>query len=378
MKIKLHQITVKDVFNGYKDHGDDNGVVGYGSKLDIRPPYQRNFVYDLNQAKSVMNTVLNNFPLNVMYWVINGENSYEVLDGQQRTLSVMQFLDHKFPITWNGQTMYVDSLPDDLYDRVINYEFMIYWCEGTDSEKLNWFRTVNIAGEKLTDQELRNVAYVGPWLNDAKRHFSKRNCVAKKLADPYVKGDPNRQELLERALKWISEEKGIVIDEYMAQHRSNDDADELWQYWQDIIRWVQKIFPTYHNQMKGLDWGGFYSTYRKNKYNSTKLNVDIDNLLQDDEIKSAKGIWQYELTKDYEPNATRYLHLRTFSDADKHKKYKEQNGICPICKAEGLDKTWKLSEMEGDHVIPWSKGGKTEYSNLEMLCKKHNESKGNR
>ncbi|MFM9785331.1 DUF262 domain-containing protein, partial [Streptomyces scabiei] len=149
--------------------------------FDIRPPYQRNFVYDLDQAKSVMNTVLNNFPLNVMYWVLNGKNSYEVLDGQQRTLSVMQFLDHKFPITWNGQTMYVDSLPDDLYDRVINYEFMIDWCEGTDSEKLNWFRTVNIAGEKLTDQELRNVAYVGPWLNDAKRHFSKRNCVAKKL-----------------------------------------------------------------------------------------------------------------------------------------------------------------------------------------------------
>lgn len=378
MKIKLHQITVKDVFYGYKDRGDDNGIVGYGSKLDIRPPYQRNFVYDLNQEKSVMNTVLNNFPLNVMYWVLNGPNSYEVLDGQQRTLSVMQFLDHKFPITWNGQTMYVDSLPNDLYDRVINYKFMIYWCEGTDSEKLNWFRTVNIAGEKLTDQELRNVAYVGPWLNDAKRHFSKRNCAAKQLSDPYVKGDPNRQELLERALKWISEEKGIVIDEYMAQHRSNDDADELWQYWQDIIRWVQKIFPTYHSQMKGLDWGGFYNAYRKNKYNSTKLNVDIDKLLQDDEIKLTKGIWQYELTKDYEPNATRYLQLRTFSDADKHKKYKEQNGICPICKAEGLDKTWKPSEMEGDHVIPWSKGGKTEYSNLEMLCKKHNESKGNR
>ncbi|MFT8766725.1 MAG: DUF262 domain-containing protein, partial [Lentilactobacillus hilgardii] len=262
MKIKLCQIKVKDIFTGYEDRGDDNGVVGYEGKLDIRPPFQRNFVYDSDQAKAVMNTVLNGFPLNVMYWVVDGSKHYEVLDGQQRTLSVMQFLDHKFPIVWNGQTMYVDSLPNDLYDRVMNYKFMIYWCEGTDSEKLDWFRTVNIAGEKLTSQELRNIAYVGPWLSDAKRHFSKRNSAAKKLADPYIKGDPNRQELLEKALKWISGSQGITIDEYMAQHRSNDDADELWQYWQDIIRWVQKIFPTYHKQMKGLDWGGFYNTYR--------------------------------------------------------------------------------------------------------------------
>ncbi|MCK8625212.1 DUF262 domain-containing protein [Apilactobacillus sp. M161] len=377
MKIKLHQIPVKDIFKGYKDRGDDRGVVGYDNKLDIRPPYQRNYVYDLDQARSVINTILNNYPLNIMYWVINGNDSYEVLDGQQRTLSVMQFLDHKFSIEWDGQNMYVDSLPDDLYNVLINYKFMIYWCEGSDSEKLSWFKTVNIAGEELTNQELRNITYVGPWLSDAKRHFSKRSCVAKKLSDKYITGDPNRQELLEKALKWISDKQGISINEYMAINCSKNDANELWQYWQDVINWVKKIFPNYHKQMKGLHWGDLYNKYNKNKYNSSEINNDIDKLIQDDEIKSIKGIWQYELAKSYEPNAKKFLNLRTFSIAAKNKKYKEQNGICPICKSEGLNKKWNLSEMEGDHIIPWSKGGKTEYSNLEMLCKKHNESKGN-
>ena len=160
MDIELKMVPVKDVFDGYKDKGDDNGVIGYHGQLDIRPPYQRNFVYKPTEAKAVINTVLHDFPLNVMYWVVDGPNSYEVLDGQQRTLSIMQFLDHKFSIDWEGQTMYVDALPNDLYDRLMNYQLMVYWCKGTDSEKLSWFRTVNIAGERLTSQELRNIAYV--------------------------------------------------------------------------------------------------------------------------------------------------------------------------------------------------------------------------
>ena len=377
MEIELKQIPVKDVYNGYKDSGED-GVVGYQGQLNIRPPYQRNFVYDLPEAKAVINTVLHGFPLNVMYWVVDGNNHYEVLDGQQRTLSIMQFLDHKFPIQWDGQTMYVDSLPDDLYNNLMDYNLMVYWCSGTDSEKLAWFKTVNIAGEQLTSQELRNITYVGPWLSDAKRHFSKRGCVASKLADRYVKGDPNRQELLETALKWIADAQDTTIDDYMAQHKSDDDADELWQYWQKVINWLQMVFPQDYKEMKGLDWGLLYNQYHKNDYNSSKIDKDIAQLIDDDEIKKKKGIWQYELAvNSNEAGATKYLNLRGFAKDMMRKKLKEQDGHCPMCIAEGNEKVYTLSEMEGDHITPWSKGGKTEYDNLQMLCKRHNRLKSN-
>lgn len=376
MKIELKQIPVKDVYDGYKDSGED-GVVGYQGQLNIRPPYQRNFVYDLPEAKAVINTVLHGFPLNVMYWVVDGPDSYEVLDGQQRTLSIMQFLDHKYSIEVDGSTMYVDSLPDDLYDKIMNYQLMIYFCDGTESEKLAWFKTVNIAGEKLTNQELRNSAYTGPWLSDAKRHFSKRGCAAKLIADRYVKGDPIRQELLEKALGWIADSRKTTIEDYMAQHKSDEDADELWQYWQKIFNWVSMTFPAYYKEMKGLDWGSLYLKYHdKDGINSTKMDNDISKLIVDDEIKKKKGIWQYELAKSTnEPGATKYLNLRGFDDKDKRRKYKEQGGHCPMCEQEGIDKVWEYKEMEGDHITPWSQGGRTEYSNLQMLCKKHNRQK---
>ena len=377
MEIELKQIPVKDVYDGYKDSGED-GVVGYQGQLNIRPPYQRNFVYDLPEAKAVINTVLHGFPLNVMYWVVDGNNHYEVLDGQQRTLSIMQFLDHKFPIQWDGQTLYVDSLPDDLYNNLMDYNLMVYWCSGTDSEKLAWFKTVNIAGEQLTSQELRNITYVGSWLSDAKRHFSKRGCVASKLADHYVKGDPNRQELLETALKWIADAQDTTIDDYMAQHKSDDDADELWQYWQKVINWLQMVFPRVYKDMKGLEWGFLYNQYHKNDYNSSKIDKDIAQLIDDDEIKKKKGIWQYELAVNSdEVGATKYLNLRGFPKDMMRKKLKEQDGHCPMCLEEGNEKVYTLSEMEGDHITPWSEGGRTEYDNLQMLCKRHNRLKSN-
>lgn len=370
MKIEPRQIKVREVFESYADNGDD-GVFAYGGRLAIRPPYQREFVYDNKQAEAVVQTVLKGFPLNVMYWVKVGNDSYEVLDGQQRTLSVMQYLKHQFSIMLAGQKYYWDALPDDKYNAIMNYEFMIYICEGEESEKLEWFKVVNIAGEKLTDQELRNSVYTGKWLSDAKRYFSKRNCAAKLLSDKYVTGDPNRQELLEKALKGICDHQEIrEITEYMARHKSDTDADELWQYFQDVIHWTEKIFPKYYADMKGLDWCHFYNTYSHNTYNSSEMGKEVKRLHEDEEIQRPKGIYEFLLCRDADPYAGRLLNLRNFEKRDKMAAYSKQRGVCPVCR-----KHFEFEEMEGDHIKPWSKGGHTIPDNCQMLCKNCNQKK---
>ena len=370
MKIEPKSIKVKDVFKGYSDNGDD-GVFAYGGMLAIRPPYQREFVYDLEQSESVIHTVLKGFPLNVMYWVKTRNDHYEILDGQQRTLSIMRYLDHKFSIVLDEQSYYCDSLPDDKYDKIMGYEFMVYICEGEESEKLDWFKVVNIAGEKLTDQELRNSVYTGEWLSDAKRHFSKRNCAAKQLSDRYIIGDPNRQELLEKVLKGICENQGInEITEYMSMHKSDKDADELWQYFQDVIHWIEKIFPNYYSDMKGLDWCRLYNKYHTLTYNSSVMISETRRLHEDEDVQKTKGIYEYLLSREIDPYAGRFLNLRAFDERDKVAAYSRQNGICPIC-----GKHFKFEEMEGDHIKPWSKGGHTTLDNCQMLCKACNGQK---
>lgn len=374
MNIEPRKIKIRDVFQNYADNGDD-GVFAYGGRLAIRPAYQREFVYNLEQAEAVIQTVLKGYPLNVMYWVKTGEDCYEVLDGQQRTLSVMQYLRHQFPITLDGKKFYWDALPDDKYNRIMDYEFMIYVCEGAESEKLEWFRVVNIAGEKLTEQELRNSVYTGAWLSDAKLHFSKRNCAAKKLSDKYITGDPNRQELLEKALKGICEFQQIKdITEYMAQHKSDPDADELWQYFQDVIHWTEKIFPQYYRDMKGLDWCHLYNRYHENYYNSAVMAAEVKRLHEDTfEVQKPKGIYEFLLCRDIDPYAGRLLNLRAFEEKDKQAAYSRQNGICPVC-----GQHFEYDEMEGDHILPWSKGGKTTGENCQMLCKPCNGKKSDK
>ncbi len=370
MKIVPKQIKVREVLDSYADNGDD-GVFAYGGRLAIRPPYQREFVYDNEQAEAVIQTVLKGFPLNVMYWVRVGNDRYEVLDGQQRTLSVMQYLKHQFSITLDGKKYYWDALPDDKYNAIMNYEFMVYICEGEESEKLEWFKVVNIAGEKLSDQELRNSVYTGEWLSDAKRYFSKRNCAAKLMSDKYITGDPNRQELLEKALKGICEYQGIKeITEYMALHKSDADADELWQYFQDVIHWVEKIFPKYFSDMKGLDWCHLYNTYHDRAYNSSQMSKEVKRLHEDDEVQKNKGIYEFLLCRDTDPFAGRLLNLRTFDKRDKMAAYSRQDGFCLVC-----HKHFEYDEMEGDHIKPWSKGGQTTPDNCQMLCKSCNAKK---
>lgn len=373
MKIESKSIRVKDVFKGYADNGE-NGVFAYDGKLAIRPAYQREFVYDSKQAESVIHTVLKGFPLNVMYWVKIGGDRYEVLDGQQRTLSIMQYLDHQFPISIDGNTYYWDALPDDKYQAITNYELMVYICEGEESEKLDWFRVVNIAGEKLTEQELRNSVYTGTWLTDAKKYFSKRKCAAKGLADKYIKGDPMRQDLLEKALEGICEYKGMKdVTEYMALHKADADADELWQYFQEVIHWVTRVFPQYYADMKGLAWCHYFNKYHNNTYNSAEMRDEVKRLHEDEDVQSNTGIYEYLLSREENPFAERALRLRTFDKRDKMAAYSRQNGICPIC-----GQHFDFEEMEGDHIKPWSKGGETLPDNCQMLCRECNAKKSNR
>lgn len=261
MNISMNNIAIRDVVGGYQDKGE-GGVSGYGGLLDIRPPYQREFVYKDDQKKAVIDTIFKGFPLNVMYWVKNPDGRYEVLDGQQRTISFCSYVSGDFSVPdGNGNAIYFPNLPQDRKDAFLDYKLSIYICEGSDSEKLNWFRIVNIAGARLTDQELRNAVYAGPWLSDAKRYFSKNGCAAYQIGSRYMTGQPIRQDYLETALKWIVDSddvkaKGISsIEEYMGRYQDERNANELWLYFKGVIDWVDTLFGTkhYRKEMDGLD-----------------------------------------------------------------------------------------------------------------------------
>lgn len=360
MKIELHEIPVRDLVEGYRD-SQEEGVTGYGGRLDIRPKYQREFVYRDKQRDAVIETLRRGFPLNVMYWVRNAEDSFEVLDGQQRTVSICQYVVGDFSI---GEE-YFHTLTDDQQTQILDYKLMVYFCEGTDSEKLDWFRTINIAGERLTDQELRNAVYTGPWLTSAKRFFSKSGCAAKALADKYVKVDTIRQELLELALKWIS---GGNIRQYMADHQRDANANALWLYFQQVVAWVQATFPTYRREMKGLPWGELYNAFKDAPLDTAALEAEVARLMQDDEVQKKAGIYEYVLTRD-----ERKLNLRAFDRSTARTAYERQGGICPSC-----GKHFAIEQMEADHVTPWSQGGKTLPDNCQMLCRDCNRRKSDK
>ena len=367
MKIDLHKISVRDVVAGYIDSAEE-GVVAYDGKLDIRPKYQREFVYTGKQREAVITTINNGFPLNVMYWMVKEDGNYEVLDGQQRTISIAQYVNGNFYINDGPLEKYFHNLTDDEQNRILDYELMIYFCEGTDKERLDWFRIVNIAGQKLTDQELRNAVYTGPWLSDAKLKFSKTNCAAYLLSNDggqLVPGSPIRQELLETALAWINNGQ---IENYMATHQHADNADELWQYYQEVLSWVRRTFTKYRSEMKNVQWGELYNEYKNNKYSASKLEAEISELMLDDEVNKKSGIYNYVLNKD-----EKYLILRAFTPKQKTEAYEKQKGICPICK-----KHFEFNEMEGDHITPWIEGGKTLSENCQMLCKNDNRRKSSK
>lgn len=357
MKIELKEITVRQLTDGYEDNNED-GVVGYGGKLDIRPPYQREFIYKDKQRDAVIDTIIKEFPLNVMYWAVREDGNYEIIDGQQRTVSVCQFVEGDF--SFNNR--YFHNLQNDEQEQILNYKLMIYFCSGADSEKLEWFKTINIAGEKLTDQELRNAVYSGSWVTDAKRYFSKNGCPAYGLGSDYMSGSPIRQDYLETVIKWVSKDD---IEGYMATNQHKPNANSLWLYFQSVIAWVQATFPTYRKEMKGIAWGELYNAFKKQELDPKILEDEISKLMEDEDVTNKKGIYTYVLDRK-----EKSLNIREFSKNQKREAYERQKGICPVCKEH-----FEIDEMEADHITPWHEGGKTSTENCQMLCKEDNRRK---
>jgi hypothetical protein len=357
MKIESKEIKVRELTENYQDNAE-NGVVGFGGKLDIRPPYQREFIYKDKQKEAVIETVTKNFPLNVMYWAVQENGGFEVIDGQQRTISICQFVEGDFSVKIGNfsQPRAFHNLQKDVQEQILNYKLMVYFCSGSDSEKLEWFKTINIAGEKLTDQELRNAVFSGSFVSDAKRYFSKNGCAAYGLGSNYLNGSPIRQEYLETAIDWIS---GGEIENYMSKNQHEPNANELWLYFQSVINWTKTTFSKYRKEMKGLAWGEFYNEFKDKKFDHKKLEEEISQLMQDEDVTSKKGIYEFVLTRK-----EKHLNIRAFSDNQKRESFEKQKGICVKCESE-----FKLEEMEADHINPWHLGGKTAQENCQMLCK---------
>ena len=372
MNITKTEITVRELSQGYKDDGD-GGVFACNDRLVVRPAYQREFVYKDKQRNAVIESVMKSRPLNLIYWSRTGENTFEVLDGQQRTISICQYINGDFPVKINGNDKFYHNLSEEEKRQILDYKLDVYVCDGDEKEKLEWFEIVNVAGVVLTKQELLNAAYTGPWLADAKNYFSKRNCVAALMSDGYLKGSPIRQELLEKVLGWIADRDGLESGQaYMATHQHDADANDLWLYFQSVINWAKMLFP---NQRKNVtdaqDWGLLYNKYHTRSYNSNELEAKTKELMLDDDVTKKSGIIPY-LLSDRTRFDEKHLSIRAFSVSQKLKAYERQNHRCAICERKGELTEYPFEEMHGDHILPWSKGGHTTDDNLQMLCRRCN------
>ena len=368
MNIELHKIKIRELTEGYVDD-PEQGVRAYGGKLDVRPAYQREFVYKEKERNAVISTVMKGFPLNVMYWAKRDDGTFEVMDGQQRTISICRYFAGDF--AWGEADIavkYFHRQLEDVRKKFLDYELMVYFCEGSPTEKIDWFKVINIAGLKLTDQEMRNAVYSGPWVGDAKRYFSKPGCVASKIGSKYLNGSADRQEYLETAIEWmVNSAKDKAIEDYMSIHQGDGEAVELWLHFQKVVNWIETLFPKYRKEMKGLEWGRLYREFGERNYNPDALEKNVLALMADKEVQTKKGIYEYLLSGGSRPEK---LSLRTFDEDEKRSKYEEQKGVCARCGSH-----FEYEEMQGDHIIPWSKGGKTEYENLQMLCRRCNNRK---
>lgn len=386
MKTELHtEITIKEICEGFTyNELEGKGLFGLSGKLTIQPEYQRNYIYaDGKKDVAVIDSIIKGYPLGILYFVKTGADSYEVLDGQQRITSFGRYVIGKFAVKVNGMENYFTGLAEDLQEKILNTKLLIYVCEGTESEIKEWFKTINIAGVPLNDQELLNAIYSGKFVTAAKKEFSNSQNSNIQKWSAYIKGDVKRQDFLSCALDWVS--KGNK-ETYMSEHRNNDDISELRNYFTSVIDWVSSVFKTVEKEMCGLKWGELYEQYHETPYNPEDVDKKVKALYSDGAVKNRSGIFEYVLGGCTE---TKLLNIRIFEDRDKRIVYEkqtkeaEENGIsnCPFCAISDTPnkiKIWKLAEMDADHVSAWSKGGATDISNCQMLCRPHNIAKGNK
>lgn len=389
MKTELKMYTVKELCEGFEyNELEGKGLFGLNGKLTIQPEYQRNYIYaDGKKDVAVIDSILKGYPLGLIYFNKVGDEQYEVLDGQQRITSIGRFLTNKFAIKLNSLEQIFKGLADDLQTKILNYELLVYVCEGEESEIKKWFETINIAGEPLNSQELLNAIYSGPFVTAAKTVFSNSQNTNINKWSAYINGNVIRQEYLEVALNWISSKHNQSISEYMSVHRQDLNIQEMKLYFDTIIDWINNTFDKVTPQMKGLEWNRLYEEYHLKPYNKADLNALVNKLLSDEYVTDKKGVYEYALSGQ-SPNLVKLLNIRVFEKKDKQKAYDRQTKLaqekgcsnCPVC-AHGNNsnksKIWKITEMDADHVSAWSKGGATDLSNCEMLCKSHNRAKGN-
>lgn len=384
MEIIKTNITIRELCEDYTNDTEtniENGVYAYGGKLCVRPAFQRSFVYDKKQENAVIDTAMKGFPLNIMYWVDNGNGTYDCLDGQQRTISLCNFVDgiSSFQAPWltgadANKHINIHTLKrnyPELYNRFMNYELEVYICKGDKAERMEWFKTINIAGEELYPQELRNANYVSKWLTDAKRYFSKANasstakCPAERIGGQYTNKNANRQEILAQVISWrIGSTEDADICQYMEDHIHDEDASDLWNYFNEVINWINEVFPgTYDKGMASVNWGYLYNNFSDEDLDPDEISNKFDELIDFKVSKeldvSVAKIVEYCITRDES-----LLKHRKFSEVQRTSLYNKQKGICPDCGQHYLK-----ADMHAHHIIPWYNGGLTEINNGVMLCK---------
>lgn len=379
-------ITIREVINGFVyNELEAKGLFGLSGKLTIQPEYQRNYIYaDGKKDVAVIDSILKGYPIGLLYFNRTGDETYEVLDGQQRITSVGRFVTGKFAIKDNnGNEQYFSGMAEVQREKIMNTLLLIYICEGEEPEIKDWFKTINISGVPLTPQEILNAVYSGPFVTLAREEFSNSGNANIQKWSAYIAGDVKRQAYLECALDWVSHG---AIDNYMSKHRHDDNITELREYFNTIIDWVSSVFTDVESEMKGLEWGRLYETYHDQTYDPATVSEEVHNLLGDYEVKDRRGVFEYILGGSTD---TKMLNVRVFDEPTKKITYARQTeeasskneSNCPLC-ALGHDanraKIWGLNEMDADHVTAWSKGGATSTENCQMLCKTHNRAKGNR
>jgi 5-methylcytosine-specific restriction endonuclease McrA len=379
----VEQIAEDFVYNEL----EARGLFGLGGKLIIQPEYQRNFIYQkLNKEAAVIESLLKGYPLGLLYFNVRDDGKLEVLDGQQRITSFGRYITDKFAILdENGMPQNFSSLSADKKKKILDAEILVYECKGTESEIKEWFRTINISGVPLNEQELLNAVYSGPFVTSGKTHFSNSNNAQISVWKHYVSGTADRQAYWAEALEWVG--KGDVSG-YMAAHRNDATCDRVKTYFDSVLNWVKTVFKDTEKEMSGLEWGRLYEKFHNQPYNSDKVEQQIKRLYGDPYVKDRKGIWEYVLGGEQEADR-RLLDVRLFDEATKRKVYEKQTkaaeaaGVsnCSVCASGHVGnatKIYKLSDMEADHVTAWSNGGSTSEENCEMLCSSHNRAKGNK